>query len=351
MDHQLAAPENRQQRVRRGFFFAVILLMAFAIGAGGMLWLGSDSALHPEKIATIDMVAPVSIQIAAIPPKVEPPEVFDFRGHSRGSSDNPRRLAQQYEESTAMAVAPSVAPHPQRPSLRGQDKPRIAIVIDDVGPDFRAAKEAIGMPQFVSLSFLPYAEHLPQLAAAAKEAGHEIMVHMPMEPDDVQNNNPGPGVLLTAQTTDEIKERLDKALSSFSGYVGVNNHMGSRFTANRAGMSIVLNELRRRNLFFLDSRTTPESTAADLAARLSLRFVGRDVFLDNEISTAAVTKQLEQLERIAKRNGSAVAIGHPHKETFSAIKAWVSQARADGFDLVPVSRLAERPAKALLAAE
>ena len=351
MDHQSAAPENRQQRARRGFFFAVILLMAFAIGAGGMLWLKGSSAPQVEKIAAIDVVSPVSIQIAAVPPKVAPPEVFDFRGHSRGTSDNPRRLAQQYEESTAMAVAPNIAPRPQRPSLRGQDKPRIAIVIDDIGPDYRAAKESVGLPQFISLSFLPYADHLPELAAAAKEAGHEIMVHMPMEPDDVQNNNPGPGVLLTAHSSEEIKERLDKALSSFGGYVGVNNHMGSRFTANRAGMSIVLNELRRRNLFFLDSRTTAESTAAELAARLSLRFVGRDVFLDNEISSASVTKQLEQLERIAKRNGSAVAIGHPHKETFAAIKAWVSQARADGFDLVPVSRLAERPAKALVAAE
>lgn len=351
MEHQLAAPETRQQRLRRGFIFAVILLLAFSIGAGGMLWLKAGSAPQAEHIATIDMVAPVSIQIAALPPKVEPPEVFDFRGHSRGTSDNPRRLAQQYEEPVAMVVAPNVVRNPPRPTLNGQDKPRIAIVIDDVGPDFRAAKEAIGLPQFISLSFLPYADHLPQLASAAKEAGHEIMVHMPMEPEDVANNNPGPGVLLTAQSPAEIKERLDKALASFSGYVGVNNHMGSRFTEDRAGMGIVLNELRRRNLFFLDSRTTADSVAPDLAARLSLRFVGRDVFLDNEISTAAVAKQLEQLEKIAKRNGSAVAIGHPHKETFAAIKAWVPQARADGFDLVPVSRLAERPAKALLAAE
>ena len=130
--------------------------------------------------------------------------------------------------------------------------------------------------------------------------------------------------------------RFRAALDSFDGYVGVNNHMGSRFTADRASMAPVLAELHRRGLLWLDSRTTPNSAGIGLAQELKMPWVGRDVFLDNEETVAAVKAQLAKTEQVAKRQGYAVAIGHPHDATIEALASWLPDVQKRGFVLVPV---------------
>jgi polysaccharide deacetylase 2 family uncharacterized protein YibQ len=214
-------------------------------------------------------------------------------------------------------------------------KPIIAIVIDDMGLDRKRSARMAGLHGPLTLSWLPYSRDLSAQSKAARANGHELMLHMPMEPS--VKADPGPNALLVSLDKGEIVKRFRAALDSFDGYVGVNNHMGSRFTADRAALAPVLAELHRRGLLWLDSRTTPNSAGIGLAQELKMPWVGRDVFLDNEETVAAVKAQLAKTEQVAKRQGYAVAIGHPHDATIEALASWLPDVQKRGFVLVPVS--------------
>jgi polysaccharide deacetylase 2 family uncharacterized protein YibQ len=269
-------------------------------------------------------------EIAALPPKPRAPET--------PQSTVPR------------PVAPSeIGPKAELPAWRRyavvvpdvDGRALIAIVIDDMGVDQRHSAQAIDLPGPLTLSFLPYAHDLARQTAAARRHGHELLVHVPMQPLDARND-PGPNALKPDLAPDEIKRRLDLALSAFTGYVGINNHMGSRFTRDRAGMDVVMAELAARGLLFLDSRTISHSLGASTAAAHHVPHAGRHVFLDNELTMAAVCRQLAETERIAREAGLAIAIGHPHAVTIAALKAWLPTLADKGFALVPVSTVVER---------
>ena len=216
-------------------------------------------------------------------------------------------------------------------------KPKIALVIDDVGVDIKGSEKAINLPPPVTLSFLPYAVRLREEAKEAADQSHELILHMPMEP--VGHEDPGPGALLTTLPIDELRQRFKEALSSFTGFDGVNNHMGSKFTAWPEGMEMVVDELQQRHLFFLDSRTSGQSVGLKIAQEKGLPSIGRDVFLDDDQSPDAIRKQLEIMERIARHKGYAVAIGHPHATTMEVLATWVAEAPGRGFQLVPLKSL------------
>jgi hypothetical protein len=139
----------------------------------------------------------------------------------------------------------------------------------------------------------------------------------------------------------ELLARFSRVLSKFDGYVGVNNHMGSLFTADTAAMQLVLGELKRRGLLFLDSRTGPDTVGPKVARGLALPFAERDVFLDNEPIESKVDRQLIEFERVARAKGFAIAIGHPRDGTLDALAKWIPDARARGFVLVPVSTIVQ----------
>lgn len=232
-------------------------------------------------------------------------------------------------------------PMPEGPT----DKPVIAIVIDDMGIDQPRSRKALALPGPLTLAFLPYGYHLAELSAAARANGHELLVHMPMQPSN-PSVDPGPQALLVGLTPDQIRERLRWGLAQLSGYVGFNNHMGSRFTAWGEGMDVVLDEAASRGLLFLDSVTATDSKGGSIAAAKHLPFAVRDVFLDNDASPAAVAKQLARTEEIARKRGHAIAIGHPHDGTIQALSAWLPTIRAKGFRLGTVSaivRMARNP--------
>lgn len=215
----------------------------------------------------------------------------------------------------------------------------IAIVIDDLGLRRAATYRAIALPAPLTLSFLTYAKGLPGLAAAAHERGHELLLHVPMQPKDPRYD-PGPRVLRVGMSQAEITKHLVWGLNRFQGFVGINNHMGSRFTSAPAGMAQVMRELRRRDLLFLDSLTSATSVAWRAAARAGVPFARRDIFLDHASrDPAAIRGQLEALERIARKRGYAVGIGHPHTATLKALAAWLPEARRRGFALVPISAI------------
>ena len=242
-----------------------------------------------------------------------------------------------------------VAPPPERQAWRRnavavadpQGRPMIAIVIDDLGLDRRNADRVVQLPAPLTLSFMTYADDLTTQTRAAHAAGHELLVHVPMEPLN-GDLNAGFNVLRPELPPGELLHRIDWALSRFDGYVGINNHMGSRFTADPSAMALLFGELHRRGLLFLDSRTTPVTVGSAMAVRYDVPFASRNVFLDNETSAEAVWSQLLKVEADAGRAGFAIAIGHPHDGTIAALAQWLPTLAPRGFALVPISRIVER---------
>lgn len=218
-------------------------------------------------------------------------------------------------------------------------KPMVAIVIDDVGMSKRRTQRAIELNAAVTLAFLPYADNLPEMTRRARAQGHEVMVHMPMEALD-PNANPGPGALTTEMDPIALRAQLIANLDRFEGHVGFNNHMGSRFTADATGMEAVMTVAAERGLLFLDSRTTNDTQARELAERHNVPLLSRDVFLDNVITAQAIKTRLRYLKALAVRRGAAIGICHPHKTTLKALEEWMAEEEDVVF--VPVSALVER---------
>ncbi|ACI97556.1 conserved hypothetical protein [Rhodospirillum centenum SW] len=221
------------------------------------------------------------------------------------------------------------------PTPPAEGRPRIVIVIDDMGLDHRRSGRVVALPGPLTLAWLPYARDLPIQTRQAHQRGHELIVHMPMEP--AGSGDPGPNALLVRQSPEEIRSRLRTNLDAFSGYVGINNHMGSRFTADAAASAVVVEELARRGLLVLDSRTTADSRLRDEAVRRHVPSASRDVFLDHVQTPAAVSAALEKVEATARRQGLAIAIGHPHDVTTEALARWLPTLAGKGFQLVPLS--------------
>ncbi|MFA5040609.1 MAG: divergent polysaccharide deacetylase family protein [Bdellovibrionales bacterium] len=235
-------------------------------------------------------------------------------------------------------LVPVTPEAPVAPSPSGKTV-RIAIVIDDLGPELKSGERAIALPSAITLSYLPFAVRAREQAKEARDNGHEILLHLPMEP--LGHEHPGRGALMVDLPMSELRARLETALSSLTGYDGVNNHMGSKFTTYKEGMELVIDDLMERRLFFLDSRTNTQTVAIKVARQKGLPSLSRDVFLDDDPSPEAIRKQLEATERVAHRNGFAVAIGHPHTTTMDVLEAWAAEAPSRGIELVPLNKLVE----------
>ncbi len=242
------------------------------------------------------------------------------------------------------AVAPPAEPNWRRYAVRvavPKGRALIAIVIDDAGLSRRNTARLVALEGPLTLAYMTYADELETQSAAARARGHELMLHVPMEPLD-DGEDAGPNALATGLDPAELRRRLLWGLDRLGGYVGVNNHMGSRFTAWEPGMALVMEELKRRGLLFVDSRTIGDSLGAGMAERYAVPHADRDVFLDNDEEGAAVAERLAELETVALRRGMAIGIGHPHDGTIAALAQWLPTLEEKGFVLVPVSTIVER---------
>lgn len=221
------------------------------------------------------------------------------------------------------------------------DKAQIAIVIDDMGMNRKQSFAAIDLPAKMSLAFLPYAPGVKEMAAQAKEKGHALMLHAPME---AMSNKVDLGDLaLTADMSAlDFNTEFEKMVAAFDGYDGVNNHMGSKLTRDHRAMALLMMNLKRRDLFFLDSRTIGGSVAPDMAQRFRVPYAVRDVFIDHHEDPESVNEALWEIERIAAEYGSAIAIGHPKKVTIDALKEWIPEVEKAGYEFVFVGNLLEQ---------
>lgn len=225
------------------------------------------------------------------------------------------------------------------PSANG--RPMIAIVIDDLGVDKAGARKIVSLPGPITTAWMTYADNVAAQARAARAAGHELIIHMPMEPLNSSIDS-GPDVLKTSMTPEQVRAQVRHGFKQFDGYVGINNHMGSKFTANPEGMRIVIDELRSRGLLWLDSKTSPKSVGAKLAEQAGIPFAERHVFIDNTETVPAVLHQLAETEKIARKLGYAIAIGHPHDATYQALKQWLPTLEGKGLVLVPLSAIVRK---------
>jgi polysaccharide deacetylase 2 family uncharacterized protein YibQ len=182
---------------------------------------------------------------------------------------------------------------------------------------------------------MTYASHADEQTAAAHAHGHELMMHMPMQP--LGTMDPGPDVLTDQLSPDELRRRLAADLDRFKFYVGVNNHMGSRFTTYAPGMKLVMEALHQRGLLYIDSMTTAKSVGIAEAHAAGVPTARRNIFLDDVEDQAAVAAQLAKAEDQAKSAGSVIVIGHPHDGTIAALTAWLPGLAKKGITLVPVT--------------
>jgi hypothetical protein len=230
-----------------------------------------------------------------------------------------------------------------RPFVNTGAMPAVAIVIDDLGLSAVYTRQAIALGAAVTTAFMTYAPHLDQWTGAARAARHEMLLHVPMQPLNGKIDA-GPKALTVALSDAEILDRLRWGLGRMDGYVGINNHMGSRFTQDRGGMSVVLAEVKSRGLLYLDSVTIGGTVGPATADSLHVPFAERNVFLDDEATVAGVSRQLAVLEKLARRRGSAIAIGHPHEVTLTVLAQWLPSAASRGIAVVPLTSVMRRQA-------
>ena len=226
----------------------------------------------------------------------------------------------------------------QKPLLRDQG-PLVAIIVDDLGADLVMMQDFLDLQLNLTAAVLPNVPHARAVAELAHASGREVLLHVPMEPRDYPAANPGEQALMVDLPTAEVQKRLRGYLQTVPWVVGANNHMGSRFTESREGMRGVLQILKDQGLFFVDSRTTAASVAIVEAEGMEIAHAERDLFLDNDINEEAIRRQIRKLIGIAKEQGSAIGICHPHRETYAALKKEAPGFAAAGVKLVAVSAL------------
>lgn len=324
---------NFPGRHRRKWVFiaigtVVLLTMEHFIPFGGerRTHQPPPSATEVEDYQTASIAAPMSPDAAPVYPYIEEVPAPPVEPVAPPAVQEP---PQWKKNAVSVSVPPGMA--------------KIAIIIDDVGMDRGRSEQALALPAPVTLAFLPYAPGVAAMARHAREIGHETLVHMPMEPMN-GGLDPGPVTLTESMSPGDFAKTLNDNLDALNGYVGINNHMGSRLTLDPQAMARVMDTLRRRGLLFLDSRTVAQTVAAQVADRYGVPNASRDVFLDNDPSLSAVRESLATLEKTAKHKGFAIAIGHPKDETLAALGEWLPTLKDKGFALVPVSALVHESA-------
>jgi polysaccharide deacetylase 2 family uncharacterized protein YibQ len=194
---------------------------------------------------------------------------------------------------------------------------RLAVVIDDVGYNLEDLKPFLQFPGPLSFAVIPRLPHSSEAAAMIRDAGKELLLHCPMEP--LNGEDSGPGTLRTGQSAEAIADELALNLDTVPRALGLNNHMGSRFTSDEPSMRALMASLQDKGLFYLDSRTTPDSVSRSLAEEYGISFLARDIFIDNERSEAYIRTALLEGLKIAERKGYAVLIGHVYSESIPGV--------------------------------
>ncbi len=218
--------------------------------------------------------------------------------------------------------------------------PVIALVIDDMGIDLIHSQQMLKLNDIYTVSYLTYAPNLQSQIDFARSKGKEVLLHVPMESVH-KIFDYGPEVLLTTNSRSENLKLLSRMLGRASGYIGINNHMGSKFTADLPLLSAVIEELANQGLMFLDSKTTQKSQAENIVSHIKLPYASRDIFIDDSNKMEDIEKYLQKCETLSKKRGYVVAIAHPRPNTIKALEQWLPTLKAKGITTVPLSYIVD----------
>ncbi len=220
-------------------------------------------------------------------------------------------------------------------SLNKSQNPKIAIIIDDLGYNFRLGLQTIALRFPITVAIIPFTPHAKTLAHLASANTKEIIVHAPMQPIDGEASNRNFHVDMSKP---ELNQLLTQMVLEIPQAKGLNNHEGSLFSQDPLRTNWLLSFLEQKNLYFVDSRTSPDTTFPFEASRIKIQFTERDVFLDNSRELNAIRTQLFKLQEIAVKTGKAVAIGHPYPETLQVLREELPRFKEKGIDIVFASK-------------
>jgi len=328
---------------------------------------GTDEAPSDNSFGETEYQDPISSQEHASPndinshdmpltgmpaPGQQVPQNADAMDFSGFSHTIPAVALPELLEDHNAGALPRIAEDGRKPidiyaAARPKDKtsPRIALLVTDLGKRSNTTKRALEeLPPEISLAFSPYSRNLNQWGEQARREGHEVLLTIPMEPVNYPQNDPGGLSLLTSLSSRENVNMLRSSLARLTGYVGVINYMGSRFTASSESMRPILDELKVRGLMFVDSRTTPYSRAATMARAVGVPTAINNGYIDEELGQEQIIAELTKLEKRAQSQGAAMGVARPYPVTFEAIKVWSHELKDRGFILVPVTSIANRQA-------
>jgi len=346
--------------------------------------IAADGAASPDDAETLEIAAAEPVmaddEIATEPSAVPPNDTTDAKDAgadvaeepaaeamaepvAAAQSDDDNDAASQPEPETAadadetagaaadsgtqLAALPAVPRDPDLPWLRfaapfpsGDPRPRIAIVFTSLGLS-DAATEAIlrEMPPAVSLAFSPYSRKLQRWLEQARAGGHEVLIDLPMEPLNYPEDDPGPLALLSTRPMEDNVTRLEGILARAEGVVGVAAQMGSRFSSSPDLLRPVLRTLAEHGYLYVDNGTAPTSVVPMLAQEIPVPLAVNDQFLDTEASRIAIDGRLQQIERIARSEGAAVAFAAPYPITIERLVAWIPTLETKGFVLAPITAI------------
>jgi hypothetical protein len=219
---------------------------------------------------------------------------------------------------------------------------QVAIIIDDIGYDMTSVRELLSIDADITFAILPLLVHSREAADMLHKANRETLLHLPMEPLSYPKEKPGSGALFSDMNDEELIFQLEKNLASVPYVVGVNNHMGSKFMSNERNLVPVFKHLKKRDLFFIDSRTTNGSKTTAAAQKVHLTVASRQIFLDNERNYSRIYQILVDMAEAPAGNSMLIVIGHPYPETIRALKDANKVFREKGVSIIPVSKLIKK---------
>ena len=337
-------------------FFSALALVAI-----GTALLGDPHAADPfvrlaivrapghgvpsRSTATIPQVPPLGNE-PTIPPAIVPPKITAPVYAGRNLIADPALV-----EETASGPLPRVASDGRAPMIAyagpidvPSGHPRIAIVISGLGISARQTADALeALPAEITLAFAPYASDVQRWVGEARKGGHEVLVQVPMEAIEMPGSDPGPHTLRVDQDQEYNTQRLEWALSRFTGYTGVTNMQGSRFLSDDESLAPMLIYVAKHGLLFFDDGESRHSMSAEVAGRVGVPFAQSAAMIDSIPSAVEIDNKLAQLESTARANGSAAGSAYVSPVTVQRVALWAGGLKARGFALVPASAIVSKP--------
>jgi len=278
--------------------------------------------------------------VVVFPEDLSPQEIRMRMGLEAEAFDLRLKVSAPKQSTPPPTPAPTAVPTPtKRPEPAPDARGRLAILLDDGGQSLDLVSAAAALPPEIGVAILPFLPYSAETATELHRAGHEVWLHLPMEPEGYPDNNPGPGAVLMAMSADELRTTVHSALNNIPHVVGVNNHMGSKATASLRFMTWIMLELKARGMNFIDSRTTVNTVAEDAARAQGVPTNRRHVFLDNDREPRLIRRQLEEAIYRCRLEGEIIAIGHLAPTTLEVLADELPRISARGADLVRPSDL------------